>query len=50
MVPEEVAILIPYRGWSLETASAKYGVTPKMVRFRLNITDAKIRVQQTKTK
>ena len=50
LVPEEAALLISYREWSLETASAKYGVTPKMVRFRLNVTGAKIRVQRTKTK
>ena len=46
LVPEEVALQIVRRGWSLPEAAAKYGVTPKMVEYRINVTGARRRVQR----
>ncbi len=46
LVPEEAALLIVRRGWSLGIAATKYGVTERMVRFRLNVTAAKKRIQR----
>ena len=50
LVPEEAALLIVRRGWSLAKAATEYGVTERMVRFRLNVTAAKKRVQRTRAK
>ena len=50
LVPEEAALSVVRRGWSLEVASAHYGVTQKMMRFRINVTGAKKRVQRAERK
>ena len=47
LVPEEAALQIVRRGWSLQEAAARYGVTPKMIRYRVNVTAARKRVQRT---
>lgn len=44
LVPEEAALLIVRRGWSLAQAAAEYGVTAKMAQFRINVTGARKRV------
>ena len=46
LLPEEAAVLIVQRGWSLEAAAEEYGVTPKMVQFRINVTGARKRVER----
>ena len=46
LVPEEAAIQIVRLGWSMAEAAAKYGVTPKMIRYRINVTAAQKRVQR----
>ena len=46
LVPEEAALLIARRGWTMPYAAAQYGVTPKMVQFRMNVTAAKRRVKR----
>ena len=46
LVPEEAAILIVRRGWSKHEAAARYGVTPKMIQYRINVTAARTRVQR----
>ncbi len=50
LVPEEVALLIVRRGWSLSEAAASYGVTESMIRFRINVTGARNRVQRMRVK
>ena len=46
LVPEEAAIHIVRRGWSNREAAAIYGVTPKMIQYRINVTAARTRVQR----
>ncbi len=46
LVPEEAAIHIVRRGWSKRDAAATYGVTPKMIQYRINVTAARTRVQR----
>lgn len=46
LVPEEAAIHIVRRGWSKREAAVRYGVTPKMIQYRLNVTAARTRVQR----
>ena len=46
LVPEEAAIHIVKRGWSNRVAAARYGVTPKMIQYRINVTAARTRVQR----
>ena len=46
LVPEEAAIQIVQRGWSMREAAARYGVTQKMVQYRVNVTAARKRVQR----
>ena len=46
LVPEEAALSVIRRGWSLAVASAHYGVTQKMMRFRINVTGAIKRVRR----
>ena len=48
LVPEEAAIQIVRRGWSMREAAARYGVTPKMIQYRINVTAARRRVQRMK--
>ena len=40
LIPDEAALLIARRGWSLETAAQHYGVSVPMVRYRLNVCGA----------
>ncbi len=44
LVPEEAALSVIRRGWSLAVASAHYGVTQSMMKFRINVTGAIKRV------
>ena len=46
LVPEEAALSVIRRGWSLAVASDHYGVTQKMMRFRINVTGAVKRVRR----
>ena len=46
LVPEEAALQIVQRGLSMPQAAAKYGVTPKMVQYRISVTGARTRVQR----
>ena len=46
LVPEEAALQIVRRGWTLPEAAATYGVTPKMVQYRINVTAARKRLQR----
>ena len=46
LVPEEAALQIVRRGWSMSEAAARYGVTPKMIQYRINVTAARRRVQR----
>ena len=46
LVPEEATIHIVRSGWSMPEAAARYGVTPKMVTYRINVTAARKRVQR----
>ena len=46
LVPEEAAIHIVWRGWSMREASTRYGVTPTMIKYRTNVTAARKRVQR----
>ena len=46
LVPEEAALHIVRRGLSMPEAAAQYGVTPKMVQYRVNVTAAQKRVQR----
>ena len=46
LVPEEAALHIVRRGWSTREAAAVYGVTPKMIQYRLNVTAARKRVRR----
>ena len=45
LVPEEAALHIVRRGWSTREAAERYGVTPKLVQYRLNVTAARKRVR-----
>ena len=49
LVPEEAAIQIVRLGWSFHKAAAEYGVTPKMVQYRINVTGARKRVQRLRS-
>lgn len=44
LISEASALLIAERGWSVETAATHYGVSQRMVQFRLNVTGAPRRV------
>ncbi len=44
LVSEEAALSVIRRGWSLAVASAHYGVTQSMMKFRINVTGAIKRV------
>ena len=46
LVPEEAALHIVRRGWSTREAAARYGVTPKLVQYRLNVTAARKRMRR----
>ena len=46
LVPEEAAIHIVRRGWLMGKAAARYGVTPTMLRYRVDVTAARRRVQR----
>jgi Zn-dependent peptidase ImmA (M78 family) len=46
LIPDRAALLIARRAWSDQTAAAHFGVTPTMVRYRMNVTAALRRVQR----
>ena len=46
LVPEEAALHIVRHGWSTREAASRYGVTPKMIQYRLNVTAARKRVRR----
>ena len=46
LVPEEAALHIVRRGWSTREAASRYGVTSKLVQYRLNVTAAQTRVRR----
>ena len=46
LVPEEAALQIVRRDLSIPQAAAKYGVTPKMLQYRISVTGALTRVQR----
>ena len=46
LVPEEGALMVVRRGWSLAEAAEHYGVTEQMVRFRVNVTGARKRFRR----
>ena len=50
LVPEEAALHIVRDGWSLDKAAEKFGVTPQMVRYRINMTGARKRVERMRGK
>ena len=50
LVPEDAALSVIRRGWSLAVASAHYGVSQSMMKFRINVTGAIQRVRRATTK
>ena len=50
LVPEEAALQIVRCGLPLREAAAKYGVTEKMIQYRINVTGALKRVQRMRRK
>ena len=46
LVPEEAALSVIRRGWSLAVAAGHYGVTQSMMKFRINVTGAAKRVRR----
>jgi Zn-dependent peptidase ImmA (M78 family) len=48
LISEEAALAIARSGASLVDAADRYGVSPKMVQFRVNVTGARRRVARTK--
>ena len=50
LVPEEAALSVIRRGWPLAVASDYYGVSQKMMRFRINVTGAVNRVRRASGK
>ena len=46
LVPEEAAIHIVKCGWSNRESAERYGVTPKMIQYRINVTAAFTRVKR----
>ena len=50
LVPDAAALLIVRRGWSIAEAATKYGVSGEMIRFRVNVTGARRRVQRMRAK
>lgn len=48
LVSDEAAIAVARSGMSTENAARKYGVSPKMMRFRLNVSGAQTRVKRAR--
>ena len=48
LIPDAAALSIARRGMTDEQATAYYGVSSKMVRFRMNVTAARRRVQRAR--
>jgi Zn-dependent peptidase ImmA (M78 family) len=44
LIPEDATLVIARRGISLSDAAAHFGVSEKMVEYRLNVTGARLRV------
>ena len=50
LIPEEAALSIVRRRLSLPEAAAEYGVSQRMIQFRLNVTGARRRVRRGRSK
>lgn len=50
LIPEEAALAIVRRDLSLKQAAADYGVSQRMVQFRLNVTGARNRIRRGHSK
>ena len=50
LVPEEAALAVIRRGWSLAVATGHYGVTQSLMKFRINVTGAIKRVGRAAAK
>lgn len=48
LIPVEAALLIARRSWTDEQAAETYKVSHPMVRFRMNVTAARLRVQRAR--
>jgi Zn-dependent peptidase ImmA (M78 family) len=48
LIPEDAALWIVRQGMSLENAADHFGVTKRMVTFRVNVTGARIRVARAR--
>lgn len=49
LVSDEAAVAIARSGISIEDAAARYGVSPKMMQFRLGVSGAQARVQRARS-
>jgi Zn-dependent peptidase ImmA (M78 family) len=47
LVPEEAAFLIVRRGWELRDAATRFGVSERLIDWRLNKTGARLRARRT---
>lgn len=48
LVTEEAALDVVRRGLDLRSAAATYGVTPKLMRWRINVTGARKRIERSR--
>lgn len=48
LLPEQAALMIVRRRWPPEKAARHFGVTPRMVGYRLNVTAAKKRIARAR--
>jgi Zn-dependent peptidase ImmA (M78 family) len=46
LIPDEAALLIVRRGMTFEEAARSYGVSIPMVKFRVNVSGARLRIQR----
>jgi Zn-dependent peptidase ImmA (M78 family) len=49
LISEEAAIAIALNGTLLDVAAARYGVSKHLLRFRLNVTGARVRVRRARS-
>ncbi len=50
LIPEEAALSIVRRGLSLENAAKIYGVSSRLIQFRINVTGAEKRLQRIRSR
>ena len=48
LVPESAALAIARRGWTRAEAARRFGVSPQMIQYRLNVTGAEQRIRKTR--